>query len=118
MARIPRTSVDNVAAKTTGGEPRHWLGSAPIKATSLGSADLRFTNVPNIDNATFGFNPSNLYIARQPASSPTQQSQATAYAGSIGGTGHSASVGLTASTSVSRGPADNASLRTASSRCG
>ena len=100
VARIPRTQVDGVAAKTAGGEPIIGTAALPVKATSFGSTDLRFTNIPNIDNAKFGFNPGSNYIARQPANASTQQAQATAYAGSIGGTAHSTTVGLTASTSV------------------
>jgi prepilin-type N-terminal cleavage/methylation domain-containing protein len=104
VARVPRSQVENVAAKTSFGEPIAGtatpLTTGPIKATSLGTFDMRFTNMPNIDNATFGFNPSSLYIARQPAGASTQQAQSTGYAGSIGGTAHSASVGLTASTST------------------
>jgi prepilin-type N-terminal cleavage/methylation domain-containing protein len=100
VARIPRTQVDGVAAKTAGGEPIIGTAAVPVRATSFGSTDLRFTNMPNIDNTKFGFNPGSNYIARQPANASTQQAQSTAYAGSIGGTSHSTAVGLTASTSI------------------
>jgi prepilin-type N-terminal cleavage/methylation domain-containing protein len=100
VARVPRTTVDNVGAKTAGGEPIVGTSATPVKATSLGSTDMRFDNRPNIDNAKFGFVPDTYFVARQPAGAATQQAQATAYAGSIGGTGHSTSVGLTASTSI------------------
>jgi prepilin-type N-terminal cleavage/methylation domain-containing protein len=100
VARVPRSSVDSVAAKTSFGEPIVGTSTTPIKSTSLGTWDMRFTNMPNIDNAKFGFDPSSYYIARQPAGASTQQAQSTGYAGSVGGTAHSASVALTASTSV------------------
>ena len=100
VARVPRSSVDSVAAKTSFGEPIAGTSTTPIKSTSLGTFDMRFTNMPNIDNSKFGFDPTTYYIARQPAGASTQQAQSTGYAGSVGGTAHSASVALTASTSV------------------
>jgi len=100
VARVPRSSVDGVTAKTSFGEPVIGTSGAPVRARSLGTFDMRFTNLPNIDNATFGFDPDDLYIARQPAGASTTQAQATAYAGSVGGTAHSTAVGLSAMTST------------------
>jgi prepilin-type N-terminal cleavage/methylation domain-containing protein len=99
VARVPRSQVDNVAAKTSFGEPIAGTSAIPIKSTSLGTFDMRFTNMPNIDNVNFGFDPATYYIARQPAGAATEQAQSTGYAGSVGGTGHSAAVALTARTS-------------------
>jgi len=100
VARVPRSTVSGVAAKTSFGDPIAGTSASPVTASAQGTYDMRFTNVPNIDEATFGFDPSNLYIARQPAGSTTLQARSTAYAGSVGGTAHSTSVGITAVTSI------------------
>lgn len=100
VARVPRSSVDGVAARTSFGEPIAGTLGTPVEATSLGTYDMRFTNLPNINNSKFGFDIDDYYITRQTAGSTTQQAQSTAYAGSVGGTAHSTSVGLTANTSI------------------
>lgn len=97
VAVVPRTGVDGVAAKTSFGEPTAGTSATPVRATSYGNVDLRFTNLPSLDSA-LGLDDRD--VVRQPANGGTQQARSTAYAGSIGGTAHSATVGLGASTSV------------------
>ena len=96
VAELPKTSVDGVGAKTSYGDPVAGTSANPIGATSQGAIDLEFTNRPNLDSA-LGLNYG--YVARQPAGATTEQSRATAWVGSVSGTAHQGSVGLTARTS-------------------
>jgi hypothetical protein len=99
VARVPYSSVSGVAAKTSFGEPIAGTSGTPVTAISQDAIDMRYTNLPTIDS-TFGLNNPAYYIARQIAVAGTQQAKSTAYAGSIGGAVHSASVGLAANTST------------------
>jgi type II secretory pathway pseudopilin PulG len=100
LAQLPRTDVSSVSAKTSGSLPVVASSSTPTTATAYGSADMWFTNQPNLSDSALGLSPTS-QVVRQPSSTgTTMQARATAYAASTQGAGHSGSVTMSAQTAV------------------
>jgi type II secretory pathway pseudopilin PulG len=100
LAQIPRTDVANVAAKTAGALPSIASSASPTVASAYGSADMWFTNLPNLTDSALGLSESTK-VVRQPSSNGTTvQARSTAYAVSSQGAGHSGTVSLSATTAL------------------
>jgi type II secretory pathway pseudopilin PulG len=98
LAQIPRTDVSNVAAKTAGSLPSIATSGSPTTSAAYGSADMWFSNGPDLADSALGLSPAS-QVVRQPSSTgTTMQARATAYATSSQGAGHSGSVTMSART--------------------
>jgi prepilin-type N-terminal cleavage/methylation domain-containing protein len=98
VAQIPRTDAANVSAKTAGGLPSVATSASPATASAYGSADLWFSNRPNLADSALGLSEST-FVVRQPSSTGTTvQARATAFAASTQGASHSGAVSMSAAT--------------------
>jgi len=98
VAQIPKTDAQGVSVKTAGGLPSVATSASPTSASAYGSADLWFTNRPDVADSALGLSQSTT-VVRQPSSTGTTlQARASAHASSTQGAGHSGTVSMAAST--------------------
>lgn len=99
VVRLPRSDVGPYSFSSSANEPKIASLASPVVAGSYGSADMTFTNRPNLPDSALGLDDDEAVVF-QPFNSASLHARTTGWASTTSGSGHLGQVGLSASSDV------------------
>ena len=99
VVQLPRSDVEAYAFSSSANEPKIASSGTPVRAGSYGSADMTFTNLPNLADSALGLT-ANGPVVFQPLNGGSLHARASGWANTTSGPGHVGQVGLSARSDV------------------
>ena len=99
VVRLPRSDVEAYTYSSSANEPKIASSVTPVRAGSYGTADMSFTNRPNLADAALGLDDDDPVVF-QPFNGGSLHARASGWANTTSGASHLGQVGLSARSDI------------------